>query len=89
MAFIYSEPSRTFGEYLLVPGYSSKECIPANVSLRTPLVKFRRGEEPAVSINTPMVSACFGNHAVCFKRYDGDCACPGGRNFFHLRLPIH
>lgn len=37
MAFIYSEPSRTFGEYLLVPGYSSKECIPANVSLRTPL----------------------------------------------------
>lgn len=57
MAFIYSEPSRTFGEYLLVPGYSSKECIPANVSLRTPLVKFRRGEEPAVSINTPMVSA--------------------------------
>ena len=57
MAFIYSEPSRTFGEYLLVPRYSSKECIPANVSLRTPLVKFRRGEEPAVSINTPMVSA--------------------------------
>ena len=83
MAFIYSEPSRTFGEYLLVPGYSSKECIPANVSLRTPLVKFRRGEEPAVSINTPMVSA------VRIKRYDGDCACPGGRNFFHLRLPIH
>ncbi len=58
MAFIYSEPSRTFGEYLLVPGYSSKECVPANVSLRTPLVKFRKGEEePALSINIPMVSA--------------------------------
>lgn len=58
MAYIYDEPSRTFGEYLLVPGYSSKECIPANVSLRTPLVKFRKGEEePALSINIPMVSA--------------------------------
>lgn len=58
MTYIYDEPSRTFGEYLLVPGYSSKECIPANVSLRTPLVKFRKGEEePALSINIPMVSA--------------------------------
>ncbi len=58
MAYIYDEPSRTFGEYLLVPGYSSKECIPANVNLRTPLVKFRKGEEdPALSINIPMVSA--------------------------------
>ena len=58
MAFIYNEPSRTFGEYLLVPGYSGKDCIPANVSLRTPLVKFRKGEEePAISINIPMVSA--------------------------------
>lgn len=57
MAYIYNEPSRTFGEYLLVPGYSSKECVPANVNLRTPLVKFRKGEEPAISINIPMVSA--------------------------------
>ena len=58
MAYIYDEPSRTFGEYLLVPGYSSKDCIPANVSLRTPLVKYRRGvEEPPISINIPMVSA--------------------------------
>ena len=58
MAYIYDEPSRTFGEYLLVPGYSSSECIPANVSLRTPLVKYRKGEEePALSINIPMVSA--------------------------------
>ena len=84
MAFIYSEPSRTFGEYLLVPGYSSKERIPANVSLRTPLVKFRRGEEPA-----DQHSHGIRNYAVRIKRYDGDCACPGGRNFFHLRLPIH
>ena len=57
MAFIYSEPSRTFGEYLLVPGYSGKDCIPANVSLSTPLVKYKKGEEPAIRINIPMVSA--------------------------------
>ena len=57
MAFYYSEPSHTFNEYLLVPGYSSAECIPTNVSLKTPLVKFKKGEEPAISMNIPMVSA--------------------------------
>ena len=57
MAFYYSEPSRTFSEYLLVPGYTSEDCIPANVSLKTPLVKFKKGEEPRISLNIPMVSA--------------------------------
>lgn len=57
MAFYYDQPSRTFSEYLLVPGYSSAECIPANVSLKTPLVKFKKGEAPALSLNIPLVSA--------------------------------
>lgn len=57
MAFYFEEPSRTFGEYLLVPGYSSAECIPTNVDLRTPLVKFKKGEESAITMNIPMVSA--------------------------------
>ena len=57
MAFLYSEPSHTFSEYLLIPGYTSEDCIPANVCLKTPLVKFRRGEEPAISLNVPMLSA--------------------------------
>ncbi|MGI5883556.1 MAG: IMP dehydrogenase [Candidatus Spyradocola sp.] len=58
MAFYYSEPSRTFGEYLLVPGYSSAECIPSNVSLKTPLVKYRKGEEECpLTMNIPLVSA--------------------------------
>ncbi len=57
MATIINEPSHTFNEYLLIPGYSSSECIPANVSLRTPLVKFRRGEESSITMNIPMVSA--------------------------------
>lgn len=57
MAYYFEEPSRTFGEYLLVPGYSSAECIPANVSLKTPIVKFKKGEESPLSINIPLVSA--------------------------------
>ena len=58
MAHFVNEPSRTFSEYLLIPGYTSEECIPSNVSLRTPLVKYRKGvEEPALSLNIPMTSA--------------------------------
>ncbi len=57
MAKYYNEPSHTFNEYLFIPGYTSPECIPANVSLRTPLVRYRKGEEPAISLNIPMVSA--------------------------------
>ena len=58
MAKFCIETSHTFSEYLLIPGYTSEECIPANVSLRTPLVKYRKGqEEPAISLNIPMVSA--------------------------------
>jgi IMP dehydrogenase len=57
MAYYFSEPSHTFSEYLLVPGYSSSQCTPANVNLKTPLVKFKKGEEPAISMNIPLVSA--------------------------------
>jgi len=57
MAFYYNEPSHTFSEYLLVPGYSGAEHQPQNVSLKTPLVKFKKGEEPAISLNIPLVSA--------------------------------
>ncbi|MBR7017073.1 MAG: IMP dehydrogenase [Lachnospiraceae bacterium] len=58
MAYYFKEPSRTFGEYLLVPGYSSSECIPDRVSLKTPLVKYRKGEEECpLMMNIPMISA--------------------------------
>lgn len=57
MAYYFDEPSRTFNEYLLVPGYSSSACTPEQVSLATPLVKYKRGEKPAVSLNIPLVSA--------------------------------
>ena len=58
MAYYYPEPSHTFSEYLLVPGYTSEDCIPDRVSLKTPLVKYRKGvEEPAISLNVQMTSA--------------------------------
>ena len=57
MAYYFKEPSHTFGEYLLVPGYSSAECIPSNVSLCTPLVKFKKGETPKLTMHIPMTSA--------------------------------
>ncbi len=58
MATFYNEISHTFSEYLLVPGYSSAECIPDRVTLRTPLCKYKKGvEEAPISLNIPMVSA--------------------------------
>ena len=58
MAHYYREESHTFNEYLLIPGYTDENCIPANVNLETPLVKYRPAvEEPAIKMNTPMVSA--------------------------------
>ena len=58
MATYFTEPSHTFSEYLLIPGYTDERCIPANVSLRTPLVKYRKGvEECPIMMNIPMTSA--------------------------------
>ena len=57
MATYFQEPSRTFSEYLLIPGYTDADCIPSRVSLKTPLVKFKKGEEPAISLNIPLISA--------------------------------
>lgn len=59
MAYYFDEPSHTFGEYLLVPGYTSADCIPEHVSLKTPVVRFNKkaGEQSSLSMNIPMVSA--------------------------------
>lgn len=57
MAYYFNEPSRTFSEYLMVPGYSDRDCRPENVSLKTPVTKFRKGEEPGLTMNIPLVSA--------------------------------
>ena len=57
MAIFVNEVSRTFGEYLLIPGLTTRQCTPQNVSLTTPLVRFARGQEPRISLNIPFVSA--------------------------------
>ena len=57
MAHYCTEPSRTFSEYLLIPGYTGPDCIPNNVDLKTPLCKFKKGEEAPISLNIPLVSA--------------------------------
>ena len=59
MAYFFEEPSHTFDEYLLVPGYTTADCIPANVSLSTPVVRYNKkaGEKCPLTMNIPMVSA--------------------------------
>ncbi len=82
MAHIFDEPSRTFNEYLLVPGYSSTECRVENVSLRTPVVKFRKGEEESpIQMNIPMVSAIM--QAVSGDRLAIALAKEGGISFIY------
>ena len=81
MAYYFKETSHTFNEYLLVPGYSSSECIPANVSLKTPLVKYKKGEEPAISMNIPMVSAIM--QSVSGDRLAVALAREGGVSFIY------
>ena len=81
MAYYYSETSHTFNEYLLVPGYSSAACIPGNVDLSTPLVKYRRGEEPAIRMRIPMTSAIM--QAVSGDRLAIALAREGGVSFIY------
>ena len=81
MAFYYNEPSHTFSEYLLVPGYSDERCIPANVSLKTPVTKFKKGEEPAITMNIPMVSAIM--QAVSGDKLAVALAKEGGISFIY------
>ncbi len=81
MAYYFSEPSRTFGEYLLVPGLTTAECIPSNVSLKTPLCKFKKGEEPELSLNIPLVSAIM--QSVSDDRMAIALAQEGGLSFIY------
>ena len=81
MAKYINQPSHTFNEYLLIPGYSSADAIPSNVSLKTPLVKFKKGEEPAISLNIPMVSAIM--QSVSDDRLGIALAKEGGVSFIY------
>ena len=82
MAYYYDEPSRTFNEYLLVPGHTPATCIPASVSLKTPLVKYRKGQEECpLTLNIPMVSAIMA--AVSDDNMAVALATEGGLSFIY------
>jgi len=81
MAKIIKEESRTFNEYLLLPGRTTKKCIPSNVSLKTPLVKFKKGQESAITMNIPMVSAIM--QSVSGDRLAVALAAEGGISFIY------
>lgn len=81
MAYFFSEPSRTFSEYLLVPGYSDSNCIPSNVDLKTPLVKFKKGETSEIIMNIPLTSAIM--QSVSDDRMAVALAREGGVSFIY------
>lgn len=82
MAFYYEEPSRTFNEYLLVPGHTPASCIPTSVSLKTPLVRYRKGEQECpLTLNVPMVSAIMA--AVSDDKMAVALATEGGLSFIY------
>ncbi len=86
MAYFYSEPSRTFSEYLLIPNLTTKDCTPQNISLRTPIVKFSKGQKSPLSINIPLVSAIM--QAVSDSGMAIELARCGGLSFIYVSQPI-
>lgn len=86
MAYIFEKASHTFSEYLLIPGYSSCECTPDRVSLKTPLVKFKKGEECPISLNIPMVSAIM--QSVSGEKLAVALAMEGGVSFIFCSQTI-
>ena len=86
MAFYFNEPSRTFSEYLLLPNLTTKECTPENIDLKTPIVKFKKGEEASIHINIPLVSAIM--QSVSDSKMAIELARCGGLSFIYASQPI-
>lgn len=86
MAVYLNDVSRTFGEYLLIPGLTTKECTPQNVSLKTPLVKFKSGEQSRIQLNIPLVSAIM--QSVSGPELAIELARNGGLSFIFGSQPI-
>ena len=86
MATYLDDVSRTFGEYLLIPGLTTKQCIPNNVSLKTPLVKYAVNEAPAIELNIPFVSAIM--QSVSGPELAIELAHNGGLSFIFGSQPV-
>ena len=81
MSKVLEDISRTFNEFLLLPNLTTEKCVPDNVSLKTPLVKFKKGEEPKYSANIPMVSAIM--QSVSGEKMGVALAREGGMSFIY------
>ena len=81
MAKLMNEVSHTFNEFLLIPGYTGKDCIPEKVNLSTPLVRFKKGKKPTITMNIPMVSAIM--QAVSGDKLAVALATEGGVSFIY------
>ena len=86
MATYLEEPSRTFDEYLLIPRLTTRECTPDKVTLKTPLVKYKIGEEPSMYLNVPMVSAIM--QSVSGEKMGVALAREGGIAFIYMSQTI-
>ena len=86
MANYLDDVSRTFGEYLLIPGLTTKQCVPANVSLTTPLVKFLKDQPPRISLHIPFVSAIM--QSVSGPELAIELARNGGLSFIFGSQPV-
>lgn len=86
MTYIINEPSRTFSEFLLIPNLTTRNCVPANVDISTPLVKFAKGQKPAIRISIPLVSAIM--QAVSDDTLAVTLAQAGGLSFVFGSQPI-
>lgn len=86
MAYYFDDVSRTFSEYLLVPNLTRMDCIPSNVDLTAPMVKFKKGDKSPLELNIPFVSAIMqsvsdDNLAIALAK----C---GGLSFIYSSQPI-
>ncbi|MDO5035434.1 MAG: IMP dehydrogenase [Porphyromonas sp.] len=86
MAIFLEQVSHTFGEYLLIPGLTTRECTPQNINLQTPLTKFSEGEEPKIRLNIPFVSAIM--QSVSNDTLAIELARNGGLSFIYGSQPI-
>lgn len=86
MAHIIETVSRTFDEYLIVPGLTTKEHLPSTVSLKVPLAKYRPGKEDPVSLEIPFTSAAM--QAVSGPDLAIALARKGGCSFIFCSQPV-
>ncbi|MDR1170263.1 MAG: IMP dehydrogenase, partial [Prevotellaceae bacterium] len=87
MAIYIDDVSRTFGEYLFIPGLTTKQCTPPNVLLNTPLVKYRPADsKPALELNIPFVSAIM--QSVSGPELAIELARNGGLSFIYASQSI-